>query len=85
MNHYGISIGLEKLGYKIWVVFIAYNCIQLVLAWFIFPETSGLSLEEIDNVFETPGVHPVKMSLDIYNAKLEKAKLERQAAEHGEL
>ena len=85
MNHYGISIGLQKLGYKIWVVFIVYNCIQLVLAWFIFPETSGLSLEEIDNVFETPGVHPVKMSLDIYNAKLEKAKLERQAAEHGEL
>jgi hypothetical protein len=43
--------------------------VQLVLSYFVFPETSGLTLEEIDAVFETPGVRPVKMSLDIYNAK----------------
>ncbi|KAL4810036.1 general substrate transporter [Aspergillus unguis] len=68
---YGISVGIEKLGYKIWVVYIAYNTVQLVLSYFVFPETSGLSLEEIDAVFETPGVRPVKMSLDIYKAKRE--------------
>lgn len=27
---YGISIGISKVGYKIWVVYIAYNCLQLV-------------------------------------------------------
>jgi hypothetical protein len=68
---YGIGVGIEKLGYKIWVVYIVYNCIQLVLSYFIFPETKGLSLEEIDAVFETPGVAPVKMSLDIQKAKKE--------------
>jgi hypothetical protein len=56
-----------------------------VLSYFIFPETSGLSLEEIDNVFETPGVRPVKMSLDIAKAKKEKARLDRERAQHGEL
>ncbi|KAL3455305.1 general substrate transporter [Aspergillus heterothallicus] len=66
---YGISIGINKIGYKIWVVYIVYNTIQLILSYFVFPETSGLSLEEIDAVFETPGVAPVKMSLDIYKAK----------------
>ncbi|KAJ5727561.1 hypothetical protein N7493_005381 [Penicillium malachiteum] len=76
---YGISVGIDKIGYKIWVVYIAYNTVQLILAYFTFPETSGLSLEEIDKVFETPGVWPVKMSLDI-----EKAKKERAAAERDE-
>src|SRR3954453_21922771 len=66
---YGIGVGIAKVGYKIWVVYIVYNTIQLVLSYFIFPETAGLSLEEIDTVFETPGVAPVKMSLDIQQAK----------------
>ncbi|KAL4921900.1 general substrate transporter [Aspergillus aurantiobrunneus] len=68
---YGISVGIEKIGYKIWVVYIAYNTVQLVLSYFVFPETSRLSLEEIDAIFETPGVAPVKMSRDIYRAKRE--------------
>ncbi|KAJ5643964.1 uncharacterized protein N7484_006471 [Penicillium longicatenatum] len=74
---YGISVGINKIGYKIWVVYIAYNSIQLVLSYFFFPETSGLSLEEIDTVFETPGVSPVKMSLDMEKAKKERAMARR--------
>ncbi|KAH7064333.1 general substrate transporter [Paraphoma chrysanthemicola] len=76
---YGISIGISKVGYKIWCVYIVYNVLQLVASYFVFPETSKLSLEEIDAVFETPGVAPVKMSLDIQKAKIEKAKLDREA------
>lgn len=74
---YGIGVGIEKVGYKIWVVYIVYNTVQLILSYFIFPETGGLSLEEIDTVFETPGVAPVKMSLDIQKAKKERAALMR--------
>ena len=74
---YGIGVGIEKVGYKIWVVYIVYNTVQLILSYFIFPETGGLSLEEIDTVFETPGVAPVKMSLDIQRAKKERAALMR--------
>jgi MFS family permease len=79
---YGIGVGIQKLGYKIWVVYIVYNCIQLVLSYFVFPETSGLSLEEIDAVFETPGVAPVKMSLDIQKAKREMAEANRDEEGH---
>ncbi|ESZ95792.1 putative MFS sugar transporter protein [Sclerotinia borealis F-4128] len=68
VQNYGISIGIQKIEYKIWVVYVGYNLIQLVLSYFVFPETSALSLEEIDNVFEPPGVRPVKMSLDIQKA-----------------
>jgi MFS family permease len=75
VSSYGISVGISKIGYKIWVVYIVYNTIQLGLSYFIFPETIGLSLEEIDYVFETPGVRPVKMSLDIQKARLEAAEM----------
>lgn len=78
---YGISIGINKLGYKIWCVYIIYNFTQLILAYFIFPETYMLSLEEIDAVFETKDVHPVKMSLKLQKVREEKAKLDRETRE----
>lgn len=34
-----------------------------------------------DVVFETSGVQPVKLSIDIQTAKKEKARLDREAAE----
>lgn len=73
------------------MVYIAYNCIQLALAYFLFPEVSfkllrlldtssdflqqtyGLSLEEVDAVFETKGVHPVTMSKRIQQVKKDQA------------
>lgn len=83
VQNYAISIGFQRIGYKLWTAYIAYNTIQLVLAYFIFPETSGLSLEEIDACFETPGVKPVRMSLDIKKAQKEKARLEAEQAAVG--
>ncbi|EPS40278.1 hypothetical protein H072_5916 [Dactylellina haptotyla CBS 200.50] len=81
VQNYGISVGINKLGYKIWCVYIIYNFSQLVLAYFIFPETYKLSLEEIDAVFETKGVHPVKMSLKLQKAKEEMENIEREGRE----
>ncbi|TGO87157.1 hypothetical protein BPOR_0246g00060 [Botrytis porri] len=83
VQNYGISVGIQKIGYKIWVVYVGYNLIQLILSYFVFPETSELTLEEIDTVFETSGVRPVKMSLDIQKAKREKEKLEAEGLSSG--
>ncbi|KAH8674296.1 sugar transporter [Xylariales sp. PMI_506] len=77
VNNYAISLGINKLGYKIWAVYIGYNCVQLVLSYFIFPETSRLNLEEIDSIFETKDTNPVKLSLTISKAKRELARAER--------
>lgn len=83
IQNYGISVGIDKLGYKIWCVYIVYNFLQLIVAYFVFPETFKLSLEEIDAVFETPGVNPVKMSMKIQRAKQEKKRLDRETREAG--
>lgn len=80
VQNYGISVGIQKVGYKIWVVYIVYNTLQLVAAYFVFPETSKLNLEEIDTIFETPGSNPVKLSLKIEKAREEKERLERDGA-----
>ncbi|KAI4755638.1 MFS general substrate transporter [Aureobasidium sp. EXF-3400] len=78
VQNYGIAVGIDKLGYKIWAVYVAYNTLQLIASYFVFPETYGLSLEEIDVVFETPGANPVKISLDIQKAKKQRAVLEEE-------
>lgn len=83
VQSYGISVGIQKIGYKIWVVYIVYNTLQLVAAYFIFPETSKLSLEEIDTIFETPGADPVKLSKKISTAKRLKEKQDREALVSG--
>lgn len=79
VHTYGIGVGIQKVGYKIWVVYIIYNALQGIIAYFLFPETGKLSLEEIDTIFETPGANPVPISLKISQARQEKDKLERQA------
>ncbi|KAG7053081.1 sugar transporter [Colletotrichum scovillei] len=78
VHNYGIGIGVGKVGYKIWAVYIVYNFIQIIISYYVFPETSKLNLEEIDTIFETPGGKPVKLSIKIADAKREKAKLDRQ-------
>lgn len=80
VQSYGISVGIQKVGYKIWVVYIVYNTLQLIAAYFVFPETSKLSLEEIDTIFETPGSNPVKLSLKIEKAREERERAEREEA-----
>ncbi|KFX99469.1 hypothetical protein V495_05708 [Pseudogymnoascus sp. VKM F-4514 (FW-929)] len=82
VQNYGISLGIGPLGYKIWAVYVGYNLLQLVLSYFVFPETANLSLEEIDAVFETKGVNPVPMSLNIQKAKKETQRLNAERDEN---
>ncbi|KAF5600923.1 lactose permease [Fusarium pseudoanthophilum] len=80
VHNYGISVGIQKVGYKIWAVYIAYNLIQLVVAYFIFPETGKLNLEEIDHIFETKNTNPTKLSVKIADAKWASIKEEKRRA-----
>ncbi|OLN83399.1 Lactose permease 13 [Colletotrichum chlorophyti] len=80
IHNYGIGIGVGKIGYKIWAVYIVYNTLQVAASYYIFPETSKLNLEEIDTIFETEGTQPVKLSIKIADAKRAKEKLDKQQA-----
>ncbi|KAH6683582.1 general substrate transporter [Plectosphaerella plurivora] len=79
VHGYGISIGISKIGYKIWAVYICFNFAMLIISYLIFPETGKLSLEEIDKIFETPNAPPIKLSVKIADAKWASIKLEKEA------
>lgn len=52
VNTYGISVGIEKIGWKLYLVFIGWICVELVLIYFFFVETKGRTLEELSEIFE---------------------------------
>ena len=61
VNTYGISIGIAAIGWKLYLVYIVWICIELVVIYFFFVETAGKTLEELSAIFEAP--NPRKESL----------------------
>ncbi|CAK1361096.1 Lactose permease [Cercospora beticola] len=52
VNTYGISVGIEKIGWKLYLVYIGWICVELVVIYFFFVETAGKTLEELKEIFE---------------------------------
>jgi len=44
-------LGLNRLGWKFYLVFICTNLVNALIVIFFFPETKGKTLEEMDAVF----------------------------------
>ncbi|KAJ7599054.1 general substrate transporter, partial [Mycena floridula] len=66
LNTYGISVGIQKIGWHIYLVYIGWLVVELFCVYFFFVETKGRTLEELTEVFESP--NPVKASLQKTNA-----------------
>lgn len=60
VNTYGISVGIEKIGWKLYLVYIVWICVEIAIIYFFFVETAGKTLEELKEVFEAK--NPVKAS-----------------------
>jgi MFS family permease len=54
VNTYGISVGILKIGWKLYLVYIVWIVIELVIIYFFFVETAGKTLEEMNDIFEAP-------------------------------
>ncbi|KAJ5906592.1 Lactose permease [Penicillium subrubescens] len=61
VNTYGISVGIEKIGWKLYLVYIAWICVEMVVIYFFFVETAGKTLEELKEIFDAP--NPRKASM----------------------
>ena len=46
-------IGLERIGWRYYIVFCVLLVVFLSITWFSFPETKGYSLEEITAIFDS--------------------------------
>ncbi|KAL4736073.1 major facilitator superfamily domain-containing protein [Aspergillus similis] len=53
-NQFVNPIGMDDLGWKYYLVYVAWLLVEVVLFYFFFPETNGMTLEKIAEVFDTP-------------------------------
>ncbi|KAL4879558.1 hypothetical protein BJY04DRAFT_208668 [Aspergillus karnatakaensis] len=51
-NGFVNPIGLDALSWRYYIVFVAALLLWLVIIWFTFPETKGMSLEEVSKIFD---------------------------------
>ncbi|KAJ7733328.1 general substrate transporter [Mycena metata] len=54
INTFGNSVGLQRLTWRYYFVFVAWDLVASVLWYFLGVETHGRTLEELDEVFDAP-------------------------------
>jgi MFS family permease len=54
VNTYGISVGIEAIEWKLYIVYIVWIIIEIVVIYFFFVETAGKTLEEMAYIFDAP-------------------------------
>ncbi|EXJ77744.1 hypothetical protein A1O3_09973 [Capronia epimyces CBS 606.96] len=61
LNQFAWPVAIKEIEWKTYIIFIAWNVVQGILAYFFFPETRKRTLEELDKIFEAK--NPVKYSV----------------------
>ncbi|KAL2670480.1 hypothetical protein Neosp_014268 [[Neocosmospora] mangrovei] len=51
-NGFVNPVGMEALGWRYYIVFACVLALWLAIIYFLFPETRGMSLEEVSQVFD---------------------------------
>lgn len=51
-NSYVNPIGLERIGWKYYLVFVVCDAVWLIIAYFFLQETKGYTLEEVTRLFD---------------------------------
>jgi hypothetical protein len=54
VNTFGISVGIQAIGWKLYLVYIGWICVEIVIIYFFFVETAGKTLEEMGEIFNSP-------------------------------
>ncbi|KAI9048825.1 hypothetical protein LZ554_007656 [Drepanopeziza brunnea f. sp. 'monogermtubi'] len=52
VNTYGISVGIERIGWKLYLVYIGWIGVEMAIIYFFFVETAGKTLEEMASIFD---------------------------------
>ncbi|KAL1674122.1 general substrate transporter [Schizophyllum commune] len=63
INTFGLPVALDKIGWKVYLIFCIWDLFECVVIWFMVVETKGLTLEEITEVFEQK--NPVAYSKEL--------------------
>lgn len=61
-NTFTAPIAMESIGWRYYLVFVGWNCVETFVIWKWFVETAGHTLEQVAEIFESS--NPVKKSLE---------------------
>ncbi|ORY04970.1 lactose permease [Clohesyomyces aquaticus] len=67
INTFAAPIALSHIGYWFYVFFVFWDMFEFAFMYFFFVETKGLTLEEMDEIFESK--NPRKASTDVKKVK----------------
>lgn len=82
LSTYAVPVGLQKMAWKFYLIFIPWVAIEFIVVYFVYPETKGPSLEEIALIFDGPnGGGIVKEKIDVESAHIEGNGFNKTAAE----
>ncbi|KAH8665714.1 general substrate transporter [Tricladium varicosporioides] len=56
VSQYANPVAIENIGWKYWIFFMGMLVLFIAMVWFTYPETKGLTLEELAGLFEEGGV-----------------------------
>lgn len=54
VNTYGIAVGIAAIQWRLYLVYIAWICVEIVCIYFFAVETAGKTLEELTEIFNAP-------------------------------
>ncbi|KAF7290931.1 MFS domain-containing protein [Mycena chlorophos] len=63
VNTYAGPIGLQRIKWKFYLVYVVWDLFECVVIYFCVVETKGRTLEELEEIFNDP--HPVRASLRV--------------------
>ncbi|KAF7985472.1 hypothetical protein HWV62_5239 [Athelia sp. TMB] len=55
INTFALPVALASMGWKVYIIFLAWDSFEVLMIYLFLPETKGLTLEEIDDKSD-PGV-----------------------------
>ncbi|KAF8807122.1 general substrate transporter [Phlegmacium glaucopus] len=64
INSFGLPVALQKIGWKVYLIFLFWDVLEVVVIYFFVVETKGLTLEEINDIFDKP--NPRKYSEQLH-------------------
>ncbi|ORY30407.1 general substrate transporter [Naematelia encephala] len=76
INTFGLPPALAAIGWKTYLIFFAWDIVGIIVVWLFVVETKQLSLEDMDEIFDSK--NPKRTSFELARAARERAKHERE-------
>lgn len=54
INQFATPVALQKIGYRTYIIFAVWNIVQWAISYFYSVETKGYTLEELEEIFDSP-------------------------------